>query len=95
MNINLRIERLILEGLAVAPLEHARFQAAVEAELTRLLASDGLSSILSSGGTMPHLPATSIQLSDQANPIDLGQQIAGAVYERIGKGAPTTGRSKD
>ena len=94
MNINLHIERLVLDGLAVAPREHARFQAAVEAELTRLLTSDGLSSILLSGGTMPHLPATSIQLNDQANPIDLGQQIAGAVHGRIGKGAATTGRSK-
>ena len=84
MNINLHIERLVLDGLAVAPREHARFQAAVEAELTRLLTSDGLSAILLSGGAMPHLPATSIQLNDQANPIDLGQQIAGAVHGRIG-----------
>lgn len=86
MNINLHIERLVLDGLAVAPRERARFQAAVETELTRLLTSDGLSSMLLSGGTMPHLPATSIQLSDQANPIDLGQQIAGAVHGRIGNG---------
>lgn len=84
MNINLHIERLVLDGLAVAPRERARFQAAVETELTRLLTSDGLSSMLLSGGTMPHLPATSIQLSDKANPIDLGQQIAGAVHGRVG-----------
>lgn len=84
MNIELHIERLILDGLAIEPRQHAHVQAAVEAELTRLLAADGLSSRLLSGGTLPHLAATSIQLSGQPNPIDLGQQIAGAVHGRIG-----------
>jgi hypothetical protein len=85
VNIELHIERLILDGLAIETSQGAQVQAAVEGELMRLLAADGLSSRLLSGGTMPRLPTTSIQVSDQPNPIDLGQQIAGAVYGGIGR----------
>lgn len=85
MNIELHIERLILDGLAIEPSQGAQVQAAVEGELMRLLSAAGLSRGLLSGGTMPRLTTTSIQVSDQPNPIDLGQQIAGAVYGGIGR----------
>ena len=41
MNINLHIERLILDGLPIEPRQRAQVQAAVEAELARLLRPAG------------------------------------------------------
>lgn len=84
MNINVHIERLILEGLPMAHNQRLLLQTAVEAELARLLAADGLASALLSGGAVPHVPAGSIQLTSEGDPTVLGQQIAQAVYRGIG-----------
>lgn len=85
MNIELHVERLILDGLAISPRHSANLKAALEAELTRLLAADGLSGGLSRGGSVAHLPRSTIQLSGEADPTGLGQQIAAAVHGQIGK----------
>ena len=44
MNINLHIERLVLDGIAVEPHQRAVLKAAVESELGRLLVSNEISS---------------------------------------------------
>src|SRR5262245_17071343 len=85
VNIEVHIERLILDGLAVEANRRGEVQAAVEAELTRLLSSGGLSPHLLVGGMMPSVPATSIQLTPHYKPIDLGRHIAGGVHGAIGK----------
>ena len=84
MNINVHIERLILDGLSISHRERPLVQAAVEAELARLLAADGLAPGLTSGGALPHIPGGSIQLTRGGDPGQLGQQIAQAVYRGIG-----------
>jgi hypothetical protein len=86
MNINIHIERLILDGLPISHSQRPLVQAAVEAELARLLAADGLDSGLIAGGAMPSVPGGSIQLMSDGNPHTLGQQIAQAVYGGIGGG---------
>jgi hypothetical protein len=85
MNINLHIERLVLDGIPLGPGQGPLLQAAVEAELTRLLANRGLSDALQSGGALYNVRTTGIQLANDGNPARLGEQIAGAVYEGIGK----------
>jgi hypothetical protein len=85
MNINLHIERLVLDGLPIEARQSALVKEAVEAELTRLLQANGLSAGLQSGGAVPNLSAESIQLSTDKNPTRMGQQIAQAVYGGIGK----------
>ena len=83
-DIHLHIERLILDGL---PIEHGQgplVRAAVEAELARLLAEDGLASQLQSGGALPGLKASAIQLTPGGSPAQLGQQIAQSVYGGLG-----------
>lgn len=85
MNINLHIERLVLDGLPVEHHQGPLVKAAVEAELSRLLTADGLANSLMSGGAMPSAPAPGIQLTSNRNPTQLGQQIARAVYGGIGK----------
>ena len=86
MNINLHIDRLVLDGISLSPGDRPLLQAAVEGELTRLLASgDGLSDALQSGGALYNVRTTGIQLANDGNPARLGAQIAGAVYGGIGK----------
>lgn len=88
MNIELHIERIVLDGLQVAPRDRAHLQAAVEAELTRLLATGGLRSELLSGGAMRSLGAGEIHVTNNMGPLHLGNQIAQAVHG--GVGADTT-----
>jgi hypothetical protein len=85
MHITVRIERLILEGLPIVPGQASLVQAAVEAELGRLLAAGALDSHLLAGGALPALAADAIQLSGAGDPAALGTQIAHAVYGGIGQ----------
>jgi len=85
MNIVLHIERLILDGIPLEAGSAARLQGAVESELGRLLAAGGLSAQLQNGGALPSVQAVSIQLATQADPQQLGGQIAQAVYRGVGK----------
>lgn len=85
MNINVHIERLILDGLPIAHNQGPLVQAAVEAELARLLAADGLAPSLQAGGALYRVPAEGIQLASDGNPNTLGKQIARAVYGGICK----------
>ena len=79
MNITVHIERLILDGIAVEPRQLASLQAAVEAELTRLLGDNTLAARLSVGGAVATLQAAPIQLAPHGAPDHLGAQIAHAV----------------
>lgn len=83
MNINLHIERLILDGVSIAPNQRHLLQASVEAELTRLLTDGGLAPGLAQGTALPRLSTSGIQVTSN-NPIQLGQQIAQSVYGGIG-----------
>ena len=85
MNINVYIERLILDGIALSPYQRPLVQAAVETELTRLLTAGGLASEMLTGGAVPHFNAETIQLTGANNPTHLGQQIARSLYGGIGK----------
>jgi hypothetical protein len=85
MNITIHIERLILDGLPVATHQGPLVQAAVEAELARLVTADGLSPSLSGGGALASVRAGYLQLANDSNPNQLGQQIAQAVYGGIGQ----------
>lgn len=84
MNINLHIERLVLDGLDIAPEQRPALQAAVEGELSRLLTERGLSSDLAQGVAVPRLSARDMQIASASSPTELGQQIAQSVYGGIG-----------
>jgi hypothetical protein len=89
MNINLHIERLILDGVNIRPGQRHLLQASVEAELGRLLSKGGISPGLANGGTMPAISAKGFQLGggkeSSNNAMKLGRQIAHSVYGGIGK----------
>jgi len=83
MKIRLNVERLVLEGLPISRSQGPLVQAAIEAELARLLADGGLEA--GRGGAMPDLPAGSIQLSSGDGPEAIGRKIAGSVYRSLGR----------
>lgn len=83
-DIHLHIDRLILEGLDVPFAQRAHVQAAVEAELARLLSEGGLAPTWQSGGAVPDVRAGEIMLTNFHNPVQLGHQIAHGVYRGIG-----------
>ncbi|MGB7921983.1 MAG: hypothetical protein WCF57_01930 [Pyrinomonadaceae bacterium] len=85
MNINLHIERLILDGVAPERGQEPLLQAAIATELARLLSAGGLAPDLISGGATPRLSAGEIRLPAEKSAHQLGQQIARAVYGGIGK----------
>jgi hypothetical protein len=84
MNISIHIERLILDGLPIARGQAPLVQAALEAELARLLAEGGVAADLLAGGMVPSLSPGSIRLTGAGDPVQVGQQIARAVYGGIG-----------
>lgn len=85
MNVNLHIERLILDGLPIESRHGSTLQASIETELGRLLAQGDLTSNWK-GGAVPTLRADAIQLASPSTPVQLGRQIAGSIYGSIGKG---------
>jgi hypothetical protein len=84
MKIQIHIERLVLDGLPLEKRHGREVRAAVERELTRLLAANGLGREWRSGGAVPRLRADSIQLANDIQPNQIGQQIARSVYSEIG-----------
>ena len=85
MKINLHIEKLVLDGIAVDRTQGSKLRAAVEQELTRLLAHDGLSAQLSTGGAIPQLRGGNIKLRKGSPPGSMGVNIAHAVHEGIAR----------
>ena len=87
MNINLHIERLILDGLPVEQRQGLTLQAAVERELVRLLTDSASVAPFNTGGTLASVKGGSIQVAEGAEATGLGKQIAAAVYGGV-KGRP-------
>lgn len=85
MNINLHIERLVLDGVNIPPGQRHLLQASVETELARLLTDGGVSPSLAGGVALPHASANGIQLAGGNDPVQIGRQIAQSVYGGIGK----------
>ncbi len=85
MNVDLHIERLVLEGMPLGPRERALMPTAFEGELARLLSAGELSAGLARGGAVPLLRGSNIQVTAGMAPTQLGIQIAHGVYGGIGK----------
>jgi hypothetical protein len=77
MNMNVSIERLVLDGLPVTNSDGSIVQRAVEKELVRLLSKQDLHGI--SAGAVPFLSGGSVQLASNSKPVLLGHQIANAL----------------
>jgi hypothetical protein len=84
VKVNLHIDRLVLEGIDLDHAQRPLLQAAVEAELGRLLAEGGAGN-LATGGAVPSVRAEGFEMGADGGPARLGTQIAQSVYEGIGK----------
>lgn len=85
-DINVNIERVVLEGIDLPAEQWPILQAAIEEELGNILAVSGVAP-QSAAIAIPSVPATSLALNEQSNPIVLGRRIAHAIYTGIGYAA--------
>jgi hypothetical protein len=83
VNITVNIEKLILTGITIPPAHHPLIQAAIEAELTNLLTTQGLAPDFTISRTTPQLPISTFTLTPHLSLTQLGHQIAHAVYQSI------------
>ena len=81
MNITIKIPELSLEGIDLNRLERVRLQAAVKAELSRLLKVKGLPRNWKNSTNIPTVPVN-LNLTKTDNPTDMGKEIAQAIYNR-------------
>ncbi|MBV6625810.1 MAG: hypothetical protein KI793_23260 [Rivularia sp. (in: Bacteria)] len=84
MNINLQIERIILDDIDIPRSQLYRLQAALETELSRLLNENNLPSHLQNGGNISSLPTT-VNITKDITPEQIGVQIAQSVFRGIMK----------
>jgi len=84
VNINLHIERLVLDGISVEPHRRTELKTAVETQLGNLLVSNGIDSDLQSNNNSRVVSGGLITLKN-TQPINLGQQIGNVVYSGITK----------
>lgn len=81
MKIIVEIERLVLDGLPVNNRDSHVVRAAVEKELARMLAVDGISRESVSGGSVPRLRAPGVRIG--GTPAAMGNSIASAVHRSL------------
>jgi hypothetical protein len=82
MNINLQIDRLILENINLSPRERRQLQGAIETELALLLTTNGLPPHLQKGGAIPTL-STNLTITQSIDPAQMARQIAQDIYEGL------------
>ncbi len=80
-NVELSIEKLVLEGFAIENGE--RIRASVERELTCLSVEQGVSERLAKNVNIARLKAREIGIEPSANAALVGKQIARAIYGAI------------
>lgn len=85
MNINLHIERLVLDDLPIDRHQGNQIRLSVEIELTRLFAEQHFASQLTSGFSVPAVMASNIHVDAKPDSAKLGVQIAQSVYGGIGQ----------
>ncbi|MCF6260634.1 MAG: hypothetical protein L3J98_10835 [Gammaproteobacteria bacterium] len=85
MNINLHIERLILDGIPVNKENKPKINAAVKSELSHLLSNSKTSTGLPSNRSIHSIHGGNISVKPNQNPTILGHKIASAIYQGVKK----------
>ncbi|HEX4953037.1 MAG TPA: hypothetical protein VF017_06555 [Thermoanaerobaculia bacterium] len=80
MSVHLHIERLVLDGLPLGPRERRELEAALGAELGRLLAQGPLHPELAAGQAVPSLRAPDLPMPQNQGPTALGQGLARSIH---------------
>jgi hypothetical protein len=82
MNLELHIDALVLHGFAQG--DRVRIGEAFRLELARLLMQQGIPQCFARGGAVAALCGDAIRITHGATPEMVGEQVAGAVYGRLG-----------
>jgi hypothetical protein len=83
MNINLHIDRIILDGLDVDPMQASLLQSAVTTQITKLLTEHGVVSPPTVPDHRGLSRTNSFRFGLGANASSLGPQLASAIYAGI------------
>jgi hypothetical protein len=86
VNIELHVDRLVLDGFSLSPGERDAIRASLENELTRLLEKGTLSPELLSGRALPTLAAPTLETLAGLPAPALGAGIAQAIYRALSAG---------
>jgi hypothetical protein len=92
--ITVHIERLVLDGIPIGKAQAPALQAAIEAELVRLLAVHGIADEFRSGAALASIRTGTITLSGENKPGGLGRKIARAVHAGIGNVQASAGHEE-
>lgn len=84
MNVHLHIERLVLDGFALDAADGPAVQAAVQAEVSRLLAEQGLGEGFRQGGALAYVRGADLQPPAAPGAGALGREIGAAVHRSLG-----------
>ena len=91
MNVQIDIERLILDGFDLTFRERQQLRASLESELGRLIAANGLTADLLTRSVVPNLQTDGFAYTPGQDASETGRQIARAVYQSIVAGAVSPG----
>jgi hypothetical protein len=94
MKIDLRIDAVVLEGLALAPGERGAFERALRREVARLLVEHGVPSRWPADGGELAPPAVGLKVGRSDGPDALGRQVGAALWHAISETpTPTAGET--
>lgn len=88
MTLQLQIESLSLTGVDLPRSQQSELQAALEAELARLLRVYGIPKGLQVEQWIPRLPID-LTLAGKVSPRELGERIARSIYRDLNPGGMT------
>lgn len=87
MNVDLRIERIVVEGIALRTNGGEQFAFALRSELHRSIARGGAGASLPAGGAVPYLATGTVRLGRESEPAVLGTLVGRSVYSALTQGA--------
>jgi hypothetical protein len=88
VDVHLHIERLVLDGIGATPAERVLLAETARLELTRLIATGGVSDSVAAGFSVPTLKGGAMTAASPINPIAFGRDLALTLYRNIGGGPP-------
>jgi hypothetical protein len=83
VSVRIVIDRLVLEGLDLAPVERVKLVAALETAVARQIAGQDLAAGFGSGLAVPRLAAPHMILPGRVGGAELGTRIAGALCDAM------------
>jgi hypothetical protein len=93
MKINLHIERLALQGFQLTPTDRTELTAALQVELSRLLASADDSRSWADLPSRAHIQAGRITYQPGSSPVRLGQSVAASLLSCLQNPPPQVNES--